>query len=59
LTVSPWMMRVLRAELRAKQAEQEYMRLCHITASALSMLSDEELLELRDELAREVDSDAG
>jgi len=55
--VRSWRLRVRRAELRARQAEREYDRVCFMAAYALSRLSDEELLEMRAALAEEARSD--
>jgi hypothetical protein len=55
--VRNWRLRVRRAELRARQAEHKYDRMCFVAAYALSRLSDEELLEMRAALAEEVSGD--
>jgi hypothetical protein len=53
------MLRVLRAELRAKKAEQERDLIADVAARAMDRLSDEDLVQLRAELTGEVDSDVG
>lgn len=51
------MLRVLRAELRAKRAELERDRMADVASRALGRLSDTELVALRQELSGEAEDE--
>lgn len=53
MDVRLWVIRALRAERRAARAEKELSLTAEIAARAIDKLSDDELLQLRAELAED------
>jgi hypothetical protein len=59
MSVRHWMLRALRAEMRARQAERRAHLAEMLAVTAMGRLSDGDLLAVRDEIGGNASDDSG